>query len=166
MANLMRVGNPHMAERYQVGNLLPLATWLQELDTNTSAVPDDEPVLGANAYRLTLSFFEQLGSRYMDLPPDRIGGSYGYRICPLAADPPVLRGRLVETTGDPPSMFPDSVMEEMVRLMRADLRNGYRIDYDPPAEIWNLYLRATTDTRARPPTATPAKHRNKPGEAR
>jgi len=88
----------------------------------------------------------------MDLTPDRIGGTYGYRICPLAADPPVLRGRLIETTGKPPSQFPDAIMEEMVRLMRADLNNGVRKDYDPPAEIWNLYLRATSDARARQPT--------------
>jgi len=141
IANLMRVGNLHMAETYKVETLLPLATALQKLDSQ-SAVPDDEPILGANAYRLTLGFFAQTSTRPMDLPPEAIGGTYGYRVCPLAADAGVLAGRLSEVTGNPPSTFKPSVLEMMIRLMRRDLRNGQKIVYDEPPALLDLYSRA------------------------
>lgn len=141
IANLARAGNPNMASTYQLGNLLPLATSLQELDSGSS-VPDDEPILGANAYRLTLDFFRQTKTRFMDLPPDVIGGRYGYRVCPLAADAIVLAGRLAEVTGRDPDSFPAEVLEMMIRIMRRDLRSGRKIVYDEPAALLDLYARA------------------------
>jgi hypothetical protein len=141
MANLIRAGNTQLASTYRVDRLLPLATSLQVLDEE-SPVPDDLPILGANAYRLTLEFFEQKRSRFMDLPPEAIGGRYGYRICPVAADPGIVRGRLAEVTGKPGPCFPDDVLTQMVRLMRRDLRAGRRIAYDEPAQLLDLYARA------------------------
>lgn len=141
IANLVRVGNPNMASTYQLRDLLPLATRLQELDSE-SPVPDDEPILGANAYRLTLDFFRQTSARFMDLPPDAIGGAYGYRVCPLAADKVVLAGRLSEVTGRDPNSFPAEVLEMMIRIMRRDLRSARKIDYDEPAALLDLYARA------------------------
>lgn len=141
IANLARVGNPNMAETYRLGNLLPFATALQELDSEL-AVPDDEPILGTNAYRLTLDFFRQTSARFMDLPPEVIGGTYGYRVCPLAADKVVLAGRLCEVTGRDPNSFPPDVLEMMIRIMRRDLRNGQKIVYDEPAALLDLYARA------------------------
>ncbi len=141
IANLVRVGNPNMAAQYQLQNLLPLARNLQILDEEEE-VPDDLPILGYNAYRLTLSFFEQLNGRFMDLPPTMIGGDYGYRVCPVVSDPPVLAGRLSEVTGQPASDFPTNVTTMMVRLMRRDLRAGERIVYDEPDNLMNLYQRA------------------------
>jgi hypothetical protein len=140
MANLLRVGNPHL-QNYRLDQLIPLATSLQVLDEETP-VPDDLPILGANAYRLTLEFFRQT-NRFMDLPPERIGGQYRYRIAPIAADATVVRGRLSEVTGKPPDSFPAPVLEKMVRLMRRDLRAGQRIAYDEPAELMKLYARAS-----------------------
>lgn len=140
IANLVRVGNGNM-QQYQVNQLLPLATNLQELDEE-QVVPDDLPILGRNAYRLTLSFFEQSATRFMDLPPEAIGGTYGYRICPIASDPPVIAGRLSEVTGEPINAFPLAVLEQMVRLMRRDLRAGQRIVYDEPDQLRQLYQRA------------------------
>lgn len=140
IANLVRIGNPHM-QAYQVDRLLPLATALQELDEG-GAVPEDLPILGRNAYRLTLSFFRQRGDRFMDLPPEAIGGRYGYRICPLVSDPPVLAGRLAEVTGQPAESFPQGLTERMIRLMRRDLRAGRRIDYDRPDQLLALLERA------------------------
>jgi hypothetical protein len=140
IANLVRVGNPHM-QSYRLDRLLPLATALQVLDEE-APVPDDLPILGANAYRLTLDFFRQTRTRFMDLPPDAIGGKYGYRICAVAADPPVLAGRLAEVTGRPRDAFPEEVLVQMVRLMRRDLRAGQRIDYDKPEQLLQLYARA------------------------
>jgi isopropylmalate/homocitrate/citramalate synthase len=140
IANLVRAGNPHM-QQYQLHKLLPLATSLAELDAG-APVPDDVPVLGRNAYRLTLDFFRQTADRFMDLPPERIGGSYGYRICPLVSDTPVIAGRLAEVTGKPAAEFPEAVLTRMIRLMRRELRAGERIAYDRPGELLALYERA------------------------
>ena len=140
IANLVRVGNPNM-KAYRLDQLLPLATSLQVLDEE-APVPDDLPILGANAYRLTMSFFMQRYERFMDLVPQAIGGRYGFRICPLASDPPVIAGRLAEVTGRAPESFPEDVLVQMVRLMRRELRAGQRIVYDDPEELLQLYVRA------------------------
>jgi len=140
IANLVRIGNPHMAA-YQVERLLPLAAGLQELDSG-QPVPPDLPVLGSNAYRLTLGFFRQTAARPMDLPPERIGGRYGYRVCPVVSDRPVIAGRLAEVTGHPAASFEDEVLDWMIRLMRRDLRAGLRLAYDKPAELLALHRRA------------------------
>jgi hypothetical protein len=142
IANLVRVGNPHM-QRYQLERLLPLATRLQRIDEE-QPVPDDLPILGNNAYRLTLSFFEQLPDRFMDLVPAAIGGSYRYRVCPVVSDAPVIAGRLAEVTGRRREDFPKPALEQMIRLMRRELRAGKRICYDEPRELLALYARATT----------------------
>ncbi|UGV29576.1 hypothetical protein LO767_11150 [Halopseudomonas aestusnigri] len=141
IANLVRVGNRHMASRYRLDRLLPLATRLQVLDED-EAVPDDLPILGNNAYRLPLSFFRQRPGRFMDLVPQAIGGSYGYRICPVVSDAPVIAGRLAEVTGQPADSFAQPVLEQMIRLMRRDLRAGQRIVYDQPGKLLTLYQRA------------------------
>ncbi|MFN3586690.1 MAG: hypothetical protein ACK4UT_04225 [Moraxellaceae bacterium] len=141
IANLVRLGNPHMAERFRLDQLLTLATRLQILDEE-EAVPADLPILGANAYRLTLSFFEQLAGRFMDLAPEQIGGKYGYRICPVVSDAAVIAGRLAEITGRLASEFQPDVLTMMIRLMRRDLRAGLRIVYDEPQNLLDLYARA------------------------
>jgi hypothetical protein len=148
MANLIRVGNPHMKKTYRTDRLLPLSSELQVLDED-EPVPDDLPILGKNAYRLTLDFFRQRQERFMDLPPEAIGGRYGYRICPVAADPAVVAGRLSEVTGRPSDRFPTPVLVQMVRLMRRDLRAGRRIAYDEPAHLLELYARAGGSLDAR-----------------
>lgn len=143
IANLVRVGNPHMQD-YRLDQLLPLATGFQELDEE-EPVPDDLPILGHNAYRLTLSFFEQIPGRFMDLPPTAIGGSYGYRICPVVSNTAIIAGRLAEVTGEPASSFSDEVLQQMIRLMRRELRAGLRIVYDEPDQLMQLYARARAD---------------------
>jgi hypothetical protein len=140
IANLVRVGNPYMRD-YQLDQLLPLATGLQELD-DLKPVPDDLPVLGHNAYRLTLSSFRQIPGRFMDLAPRAIGGSYRYRVCPVVSDPAVIAGRLAEVTGQPASDFPEETTKQMIRLMRRDLRAGERIAYDEPQQLLALLARA------------------------
>jgi hypothetical protein len=140
IANLVRAGNQHM-QQYQVERLLPLTTALAELDAG-APVPDDVPILGRNAYRLTLGFFRQTAGRFMDLAPERIGGRYGYRVCALVSDAPVIAGRLAEVTGKPAAGFPGDVLERMIRLMRRELRAGRRIAYDRPEELIALHARA------------------------
>jgi hypothetical protein len=145
IANLVRVGNPHMRERYKLEQLLPLATRLQVLD-DEAPVPEDLPILGNNAYRLPLSFFRQIEERFMDLVPEAIGGTYRYRICPVVSDAAVIAGRLGEVTGRRPEDYPQPVLEQMIRLMRRDLRAGKRIAYDEPEQLLALYARATCCT--------------------
>jgi hypothetical protein len=140
LANLTRIGNRNL-QAFRIERLLPLATELQELDEEQS-VPDDLPILGKNAYRLTLEFFRQTTSRFMDLPPESIGGQYRFRVNPLAGDPVVVAGRLSEVTGQPPDAYPQDVCEQMVRLMRRDLRAGHRVVYDEPNNLLDLYRRA------------------------
>ncbi|MBU1222963.1 MAG: homocitrate synthase [Gammaproteobacteria bacterium] len=142
IANLVRVGNTHMRDDYQLDQLLPLATRLQVLDEE-EAVPDDLPILGNNAYRLPLSFFRQQAGRFMDLVPEAIGGEYRYRICPVVSDAAVIAGRLAEVTGHPPETFSDEVLDQMIRLMRRDLRAGKRIAYDEPGQLLRLFARAS-----------------------
>lgn len=144
IANLVRVGNRNM-RKYRLDQLLPLATRLQILDEE-EAVPDDLPILGHNAYRLPLSFFRQEQGRFMDLVPEAIGGTYRYRICPVVSDPAVIAGRLSEITGRPTSDFATETLQEMVRLMRRDLRAGKRIVYDEPEQLLRLYGRALQAT--------------------
>ena len=144
IANLVRVGNPHMQD-YRLDQLLPLATAFQTLDQELP-VPDDTPILGNNAYRLPLSFFRQLPDRFMDLVPEAIGGEYRYRICPVVSDTLVIAGRLAEVTGRRQEEFPQAVMEQMIRLMRRDLRAGVRIVYDQPENLLALYERALSSS--------------------
>lgn len=151
IANLVRVGNPNM-QQYQLNRLLPLATNLQELD-DLAQVPDDLPILGHNAYRLSLSFFRQIPGRFMDLPPEAIGGTYRYRICPLVSDTAVIAGRLQEVCGRPEGGFPQAVLKQMIFLMRADLRAGERIVYDQPENLMQLYARALCACETQVPQA-------------
>ena len=142
IANLVRVGNPHMQASYRLDQLLQLATRLQVLDEE-EPVPDDLPILGNNAYRLPLSFFRQQAGRFMDLPPEAIGGAYRYRICPVVSDAAVIAGRLAEVTGQAAESFPEDVLDRMIRLMRRDLRAGKRIAYDEPEQLLQLFARAS-----------------------
>lgn len=142
IANLVRVGNPHMQASYRLDQLLQLATRLQVVDEE-EPVPDDLPILGNNAYRLPLSFFRQQAGRFMDLPPEAIGGAYRYRICPVVSDAAVIAGRLAEVTGQTAESFPEEVLNRMIRLMRRDLRAGKRIAYDEPVQLMQLFARAS-----------------------
>ena len=143
IANLVRVGNQHMAKAYQLKQLMPLTTSLQTMDQQ-QAMPDDYPIFGNNAYRLPLSFFRQIEGRFMDLVPEAIGGTYRYRIAPVVSDPAVIAGRLSEVTGQRPKDFPPQVLKKMVQIMRRDLREGKRIVYDEPENLLRLYARART----------------------
>lgn len=140
ISNLVRVGNPHMQD-YQLDQLLPLASALQVLDQELP-LPEDTPILGNNAYRLPLTFFRQVPGRFMDLIPEAIGGKYRYRICPVVSDTKVIAGRLAEVMDRPQIEFPEAVLEQMIRLMRRDLRAGARIVYDEPENLLVLYERA------------------------
>jgi hypothetical protein len=141
LANLVRAGNAYVQQAYETQTILPLATSLQRLDEPDAPVPEDLPILGTNAYRATLSFFEQIDGRPMDLPPYKIGGgAYGYRVAPLGSDATVLAGRLQEVGVAPP--YDPNVLKQMIFLMRQDLIAGQRLVYDQPPVLVDLYQRA------------------------
>jgi hypothetical protein len=137
LANLVRAGNQHVFA-YNLSQLSPLATIWQTRD-DQHQVDEDTPILGGNAYRTPLAFFEQIPGRAQDLPASVIGATQRYRICPVVSDPPVIRGRLGEVMRRDPESFDQHVMEQMRRLMRRSLRAGRRIAWDEPQALVALY---------------------------
>ena len=137
IANLVRVDNPH-ARAYGLAQLTQLATIWQTRD-DQEQIPEDAPILGSNAYRTPLAFFEQRAGRAQDLPASVIGATQRYRICPVVSDPPVIRGRLGEVMHREPKSFDQNVMLQMRRLMRRSLRDGRRIAWDEPQALVALY---------------------------
>jgi hypothetical protein len=49
---------------------------------------------------------------------------------------------MAEVTGRAVDSFPPPILEQMIRLMRRELRQGLRIDYDEPHQLVDLYVRA------------------------
>lgn len=137
LANLVRAGNQHV-RAYNLAQLTPLATNWETRD-DQEQVAEDVPILGTNAYRTPLAFFEQKAGRAQDLPASAIGATQRYRICPVVSDPPVIRGRLGEVMKRDPKSFDETVMVQMRRLMRRSLRAGRRIAWDEPQALVALY---------------------------
>lgn len=137
LANLVRAGNQNVM-RYQLSQLSSLATIWQTRD-DQEQIEDDTPILGRNAYRTPLAFFEQKAGRAQDLPASVIGATQRWRICPVVSDPPVIRGRLGEVMHRDPKSFDEGVMWQMRRLMREALRDGRRIAWDEPQALVALY---------------------------
>ncbi|MDB5907909.1 MAG: homocitrate synthase [Massilia sp.] len=138
VANLVRAGNPHMAARYQVGELLPICHAMHRIN-DESAPPETWPIQGSNAYRQMLSGFDQLATRAMDLQPEAIGGTYTFRVSPDGSDAPVLQGRVSEVMG---IAIDEACATRMILLMRQDLCDGIRRRYDDPNQLRQLYERA------------------------
>ena len=138
IANLVRAGNPNMAQRYRLDRLLPTCRALHRLDLKEET-PQGWPISGTNAYRQMLSGFDQVPDRFMDLPPDVIGEQYGFRISPDGSDIPVIQGRVMEAFGEE---IDSETADRMILLMRQDLMNGIRIRYDDPIPLRELLERA------------------------
>ncbi|MGA7438365.1 MAG: homocitrate synthase [Luteibacter sp.] len=147
LANLARIGNASVARDYHLHELLPLATGLQVVDEE-APVPEDLPILGSNAYRVSLASFRQVPDQKNDLPAEAIGGVSRYRVCPVVSDTVAVAGRLAEVNGVDASAFAPDVIEMMIRLMRRDLRAGLRTPYDEPDRLLELHARAIEACRA------------------
>ncbi len=139
VANLARAGNPNMASRFSLPDLLPVSAQMYSINNNLPNTPDDWPISGHDAYRTVLSDFEQNDRRKMDLPPRTIGGTPQYRIAPVGSDISVVQERVLEVVGV--RVEPDFAVR-MILMMRADLRQGLRVVYDEPAQLRLLYQRA------------------------
>jgi hypothetical protein len=138
LANLVRAGNQNVLA-YNLSQLSPLTSIWQSRDDQERVGQEDTPILGTNAYRTPLAFFQQIEGRAQDLPPSVIGATQRYRICPVVSDPPVIRGRLGEVMHRDPDSFDKDVMWQMRRLMRRSLREGRRIAWDEPKALVALY---------------------------
>ncbi|HEX8703933.1 MAG TPA: hypothetical protein VF815_34195 [Myxococcaceae bacterium] len=152
LANLARINNPHVQRKYRLDELLLIANRMTEINTRRPP-PDDFPIIGANAYRMMLSAFAQKPGKPMDLPPERIGGAYGYRITAVASDIRVIARRLREVLGPIEPKPSTALLDTMRRLMRRDLRAGIRLAYDEPAQLRDLYERARALVKEQPPKA-------------
>jgi isopropylmalate/homocitrate/citramalate synthase len=139
VANLVRAGNPQMAARYQVKQLLPICHTMHRIN-NETAPPANWPIQGANAYRQMLSGFDQFSARPMDLAPEAIGGRYSFRVSPDGSDAPVLQGRVREVMGID---IDSDCATQMILLMRQDLCDGIRLRYDDPDQLRELLRRAS-----------------------
>ena len=151
LANLVRAGNPIMAARYRVEQLLPICHAMHRIN-DEAAPPATWPIQGANAYRQMLSGFDQLATRPMDLAPEAIGGRYSFRVSPEGSDAPVLQGRVREVMG---IEIDCDCATRMILLMRRDLCDGIRLRYDDPDQL-RLLVPARKRRRRRPPLAIAA----------
>lgn len=138
LANLVRAGNQTVARRYRVDRLAPLVQAMHRINDEED-VPPDWPMVGSNAYRQMLSGFDQQAGRPMDLPPERIGASYTFRISPDGSDWPVVAGRVKELLGE---TIDEAYATRMILLMRQSLDDGQRIRYDDEEQLRLLYRRA------------------------
>lgn len=139
IANLVRVGNANM-EQYRLDQLLPVVHAMHEINHN-EPTPRTWPIAGTDAYREMLVSFRQVPDRFMDLPPEKIGGAYTYRIAPTGSDVDAICGRVAELLG---TTISNTVANKMILLMRTDLLNGVRMSYDDTASLRQLLHRAQT----------------------
>ncbi|HYC03397.1 MAG TPA: hypothetical protein VED40_08905 [Azospirillaceae bacterium] len=139
IVNLMRAGNKAVEHRYKLKTMMPLVRAMQTINTEQET-PADSPIFGTDAYRMMLSMFEQKKDRPMDVPPEAIGTSYGYRIAPVSSDVPVIQGRVREALGV--QDLSEATARRMIELMRLDMRAGKRIRYDDPRHLAELLARA------------------------
>jgi hypothetical protein len=142
LANLLRCGNTRIGEMFPMHQLLPVVREVTQINTG-NAIPNDFPIIGANAYRAMLSAFIQKDGHKMDLPPDKVGGAQGYRIAPVTSDNAIVMGRLSEV-GIPlaPGPATEKRLTRMRQIMREDLLAGHQLEYDLPECLKDLYKRS------------------------
>lgn len=143
IGNLVRLGNINIG-KFRVTELLPLTSLV---DKHCGVVSDAAPVYGKNIYRLNLSYFKQNATRFLDLAPETIGGSYTHQICPVMSDTQVIAERLKEAYGI--GHVQRNVLECMIFLMRRSLRAGLLVCYDEPANLLDLYTQAQSATQSK-----------------
>ncbi|WP_374667724.1 hypothetical protein [Acinetobacter sp.] len=146
LANLMRINNPHIARQYQMKRLLPVLRDVEKRLVNDELLDHNASIIGKNAYTLHLSVFEQHPHRPMDLPPERIGGKYSYRICPVVSDTQVIRQRLHDVFGAAEIELSETMLIRMIGQMRKDLNEGVALNYDQP-EVLKMLFHKIKDQR-------------------
>ena len=181
LVNLMRFGNTAIQEKYKLNTLLATANEITNINTVTTT-PKDFPEIGTNAYRMMLSFFEQRGDfnknistfngdkkeievkRYMDVTSEQLGGKTGARITPVASNEGVIFQRMQELNVGNVQSAAESILKYMRIVMRRDLVNNHRYDYDEHLALTRCYHDAIELQKQQPDLITDMEKNSKKGE--
>lgn len=136
LTNLMRAGNPHVAEQFDTRKFQDAAERMWRVHDHCE-IPPNTAVVGERAYLYVDKYFEQCDAP-RDLDPALIGRKSGYQLMPSWAPTYVIGKRLEELNyGDNISknnLVLNRIRAELnARLMAGDVRR-----YDDPENLTEL----------------------------
>ncbi len=140
LTNLLRAGNRHVAERFDLEKLTRIAAAMWRIHDHQD-VPDTQPVVGERAYRYVDEYFEQ-SDLPGDLDPRLIGRAPGYQVSPAWAPTYVIGKRLAELGYGPEITGDRELLNAMRRLMNRSQLEGRHVVFDEPDELVKLLQRA------------------------
>ena len=133
ITNLMRAGNSHLEEAYNLSKLMNTAERMWQIHTHDEIEPN-QPVVGSRAYKYIDRAFEQ-GERPGDLPPEAIGVTPSWRMT-AAWSPPYTIARRLEELGYPSSIVDDEKLLRTIRYVMSDANmDGQHVRFEEPDEI-------------------------------
>ena len=140
LTNLARAGNPHVARRFRLDRLAPVAAEMHAIHRG-EALPAGLPVVGRDAYRATLAAFEQ-GGFPGDLSAAAVGQVAGARVVPAIAAGEIFARRLVELGVAPDRAAPPALHARMRAIIDEHLLAGHKVAWDEPAHLLRLLAMA------------------------
>lgn len=140
LTNLVRAGNPHVAEQFRLDTLSAVAERMWQIQDH-HGIPPNQPVVGARAYRYVDQYFEQ-SDRPGDLDPAVIGRTPGYQITPAWAPTYVIGRRLTELGHGPEVCQDQDLLYTMRMLINRSQMEGRHLRFDDPEELGRLLERA------------------------
>ena len=133
LTNLVRAGNPHVQQLYQLEKLVEVARRMWQIHDRHDVEPN-QPVVGERAYRYVDQYFEQ-GDLPCDLDPALIGAEAGYEIMPAWA-PTYVIGKRLEELGYEPEVCRNRALLHRVRaLINQAQMDGRHVRFDDPEEL-------------------------------
>jgi isopropylmalate/homocitrate/citramalate synthase len=133
ITNLMRAGNLHLEDAYNLSKLMSTAERMWKIHTRDEIEPN-QPVVGSRAYKYIDRGFEQ-GGRPCDLPPEVIGITPSWRMTP-GWSPPYTIARRLEELGYSSSIVDDENLLKTIRCVMSDANmDGQHVKFEEPAEI-------------------------------
>lgn len=133
ITNLMRAGNPHLEEIYQLKKMMCTAQDMWKIHTQGEIEPD-HPVVGSRAYRYIDKAFEQSG-RPCDLLPESVGITPGWRLTP-AWSPTFTIGQRLKELGYPSSITENENLLRGIRCVMSDANvGGQHVKFEELDEI-------------------------------
>ncbi len=133
ITNLMRAGNPHLAEMYHLRKMMLTAQGMWKIHTQAEIEPD-HPVVGSRAYRYIDKAFEQSG-KPCDLLPESVGITPGWRLTP-AWSPTFTISQRLKDLGYPSSIIENEKLLRAIRRFMSDSNvEGQHVKFEEPEEI-------------------------------
>ena len=133
ITNLLRAGNPHLEEAYNLSKVMNTAKEMWKIHTHDE-IESNQPVVGSRAYKYIDRAFEQ-GERPCDLPPEMVGVTPSWRMSP-AWSPPYTIARRLEELGYPSSIVNDEKLLRTIRYVMSDMNlDGQHEKFEEPDEI-------------------------------